>query len=68
MKGMTKHSKEVLEKYLNSDTVAESFEEGSGEAKKDVETLEEIWQHKEAKAEVEARHMPKEKAYRGHKV
>ena len=65
---MTKHSKEVLEKYLNADTEGESLEATSAEEKKDVETLEEIWQNKEAKAEVEARHMPKEKAYRGHKV
>ncbi|MHC1719012.1 MAG: hypothetical protein AB9883_10230 [Acidaminococcaceae bacterium] len=65
---MTKHSKEVLEKYLNADTEGESFEGASGEETKEVETLEEIWQNKEAKAEVDARHMPKEKAYRGHKV
>ena len=66
---MTKHSKEVLEKYLNADTMeGESLEATSGEEEKDVETLEKIWQSKEAKAEVEARHMPKEKAYRGHKV
>jgi len=65
---MTKHSKEVLEKYLNADTEGESYGEASGEGTKDVETLEEIWQDKKAKAEVEARHMPKEKAYRGHKV
>ena len=65
---MTKHSKEVLEKYLNADTEGESFVEASAEEKKDVETLEELWQNKEAKAEVEARHMPKEKAYRGHKM
>ncbi|MGE4588742.1 MAG: hypothetical protein AB7E34_04130 [Acidaminococcaceae bacterium] len=64
---MAKHSKEVLEKYLNADTEDESFEEVSGDEKKEVETLEAIWQHKELKSEVEARHMPKEKAYRGHK-
>ena len=62
---MTKHSMEVLEKSLKE---AESLEEEGGEEKKEVEELEEIWQHKEYKAEVEARHMPKEKAYRGHKV
>ena len=66
MNCMTKHSMEVLEKYLKED--AESIEEVGGEEKKEVEELEEIWQHKEYKAEVEARHMPKEKAYRGHKV
>ena len=62
---MTKHSMEVLEKSLKE---AESLEEEGLEEKKEVEELEEIWQHKEVKAEVEARHMPKEKAYRGHKV
>ena len=61
---MTKHSMEVLEKSLKE---AESLEEEGLEEKKEVEELEEIWQHKEYKAEVEARHMPEEKASRGHK-
>ena len=46
---MTKHSKEVLEKYLNADTTeGESLEATSGEEEKNVEALEEIWQSKEA--------------------
>lgn len=65
---MTKHSKEVLEEYLDAQVEGENIEEVGGKEKKEVEELEEIWQHKEEKAEVEARHMPKEKAYRGHKV
>ena len=66
MEGMTKHSKEVLERYLNPE--AGSAEEDSGEVDKDLEKLEEIWQDKEVKADIEAKHMPKEKAYRGHKA
>lgn len=65
---MVKPSKEVLEKYLNAEKEGESIEAKSEEEQKDVETLEEIWLDKEVKAELEARHMPKEKAYRGHKA
>lgn len=65
---MTKHSKEVLEKYLNPEAEVEGTEEDSGEVDKDLEKLEEIWQDKEVKADIEAKHMPKEKAYRGHKA
>lgn len=68
MEGMTKHSKEVLEKYLNPEAEVEGTEEDSGEVDKDLEKLEEIWQDKEVKADIEAKHMPKEKAYRGHKA
>lgn len=65
---MTKHSKEVLEKYLNPEAEVGRTEEDSGEIDKDLEKLEEIWQDKEVKADIEAKHMPKEKAYRGHKA
>ncbi len=64
---MTKHSKEGSERNLDLGTVTQNSGDIAEQLTQEVEKLEEIWQSKEAKADLESKHMPKEKAYRGHK-
>lgn len=64
---MKQDTKEVANKYWGPDETEKLNEEGGEPIDQTVEQLEEIWQDKEKEADKEAKHMPKEKAYRGYK-
>ena len=65
---MTKQTKDLSNKYWGPDETEKLNEEVGEPIDQTLEQLEEIWQDKEKEADKEAKHMPKEKAYRGTKV